>query len=100
MADSIVAGALKYSVSGGVGTTVISDQPAALQRVFWGGTYVGTAIIHDASSATGTTATSAVLTLGLPLTQYPKEVNMGIGMRNGIVVQATGTPVVTIVYDK
>ena len=97
---SIVAGALKSSFSTGVGTTVVSDQSAVLERVFWGGTYTGTAIIHDASSATGTTATSAVLTLGLPLTQYPKEINMGIGMRNGIVVQATGTPVITVVWNK
>jgi len=100
MADSIVAGASKYSFSTGVGTVVISDQPAVLEKVFWGGTYVGTCIIHDASSATGTTATSSVLTLGLPLTRYPGDINMGIQMRKGIVAQATGTPVITIVWDK
>jgi hypothetical protein len=88
------------SISGGVGTAVISDSPAALNRVFYGGTFVGTCIIHDASSTTGTTATSAVLTLGLPLIQYPRSLDLGIWCKKGIVYEATGTPVICIAWDR
>lgn len=94
-----VSGANKVSVQGGVGTSLVTDGPCVLNRVFWGGTYVGTLIIHDAPSVTGTTTTSAVLTLGLPLTRYPNHLDMGIQMRKGIVYQATGTPVATIVWE-
>ena len=95
-----VSGAQYTSISGGVGTTVVSADSAVLQRAFYGGTYVGTVIVHNSATAAGTTATSAVLTLGLPLTQYPRSLELGIQCNKGITYEATGTPVVTLVWDK
>ena len=95
-----VSGAQFTAISGGVGTTVVSATPAVIQRVFYGGTYVGTVIIHDSATAAGTSATSAVMTIGLPLIQYPRNVELGIQCKSGITYEATGTPVLTIVWDK
>jgi hypothetical protein len=95
-----VSGYQYKSISGGVGTAVISDQSATIHRVFFGGTYVGTCILHDSATAAGTSATSAVLTLGLPLAQYPRSIDLGIQCKNGIVYEATGTPVITVAWDK
>jgi len=95
----IIPGENKTYISGGVGTAAAVDRAATLRRIVWGGTYVGTVNIHDASAATGTTATSQVLSLGLPLTRYPHSLECGFNMRNGIVYQATGTPVVTLVWS-
>ena len=53
-----IAGDQYYSV-GTIGTVVISNESATLRQVIIPGTYVGTVKIHDAPSATGTTATSA-----------------------------------------
>lgn len=86
-------------VSGGVGTTVVTDRPATIKRIVWGGTYVGTINVHDAAAATGTTATSQIVSLGLPLTRYPFSLELNTKVSNGILYQATGTPVVTIVWD-
>ena len=95
-----ISGAQYTSISGGVGTTVVSAEPTTLQRVFYGGTYVGTCIVHDSATAAGTSATSAVLTLGLPLIQYPRSLELGIQCKKGITYEATGTPVITLVWDK
>lgn len=85
------------SVAGGVGTTVITDQPTDLIRVVVPGTYVGTLNLHDAASATGTTSTSQILSLGLPTTTVAGNIEIGVHCKKGLLYQATGTPVMTIV---
>jgi hypothetical protein len=39
MSSQPISGAQYKAISGGVGTIVISDSPAVLERVFYGGTY-------------------------------------------------------------
>ena len=98
MADLIENGQFT-SVSGGVGTTVVKDFNTVLKRVVFGGTYVGTLNLHDASSAAGTTGSSQIISFGLPTTTIPNSVEIGVRCRNGLVYQATGTPVCTIVWE-
>lgn len=99
MAQQPISGA-QYFAIGTIGTNVVCNAPAVVQRVYFGGTYVGTVIIHDSATAAGTSGTSAVLTLGLPLAQYPRSLDLGIQCKEGIVTEATGTPVLTVVWDK
>lgn len=85
-------------VSGGVGTTVVVARAATLHRIIIPGTYVGTLQLDDSATAAGTTATSDILVLGLPTTSIPQSIEVGINCRNGLVYQATGTPVLTLVW--
>lgn len=87
------------AVSGGVGTAVITDRHAKLYGVVIPGTYVGTINLHDAASTTGTTTTSQVVSFGLPATSIPQFVEVNANLKHGLVYQATGTPVVTILWD-
>ena len=87
------------SVAGGVGTTVVSDKAATLKRIIVPGTYVGTINFHDAPSAAGTTATSQILSLGLPTTTIPFDLEINAQGKKGLVYQATGTPVLTFTWD-
>ena len=87
------------SVSGGVGTTVITSSPTNLVRIIIPGTYVGTINLHDAPSATGTTATSQIISFGLPGAITPTSIEVGVHTAKGLVYQATGTPVITIVSE-
>lgn len=93
-----VAGYQYATVGTGVGTNVVVNSTATLVRVIVPGTYVGTLNVHDASSATGTTATSQIFSLGLPTTSIPQSIEVGVGCRNGILYQATGTPAVTLIW--
>ncbi len=82
------------------GTVLVTDRSdAQLIRVVFPGTYVGTVIFHDAASTAGTTATSAIGTFGIPNTNVAGNVEIGIRCRYGLVYQATGTPVMTMVWD-
>lgn len=92
------SGDMWTSVSGGVGTAVLKDMKASLVRVVVPGTYVGTINFHDASTAAGTTATSQILSLGIPATSVPFDLEVGANCKNGLVYQATGTPVVTVIW--
>lgn len=87
------------AVSGGVGTVCVKNTTGVLQRVIIPGTYVGTINFHDASGTAGTTSTSQILSLGLPTVTYPTVLETGINFRTGLVYQATGTPVVTIIWE-
>jgi hypothetical protein len=93
------AGEQWVSVSGGVGTTVVSDKNVVLKRIIVPGTYVGTINFHDAVSAVGTTATSQILSLGLPTTTIPFQLELNAQCKKGLVYQATGTPVLTFTWD-
>lgn len=94
-----VAGFSFTAVSGGVGTTVITDRSAVVRRVIVPGTYVGTLNIHDADSAAGTSATSQIVSFGLPALRTPIHVDLDVQCRKGITYQATGTPTLTIVWE-
>lgn len=93
-----VAGFSWATVSGGVGTTVISNKDTVLRSIIIPGTYVGTINFHDAPSAAGTTATSQILSLGLPVTSIPFDIQVNAQCRKGLVYQATGTPVLTFTW--
>ncbi len=85
---------------GTVGTVLVTDRPdAQLIRVVFPGTYVGTVIFHDAASTAGTTATSAIVTFGIPNTNVAGNVEIGARMRYGLVYQSTGTPALTFIWD-
>jgi len=86
-------------ISGGVGTTVVKDISANLYRIIIPGTYVGTLKVHDASTAAGTSGSSAIITLGLPTTSIPQSIEVGVSCKSGLVYEATGTPTVTLVWD-
>lgn len=86
-------------VSGGVGTTALTDRSSVVHALFIPGTYVGTLILHDAASITGTTATSAVVTLGIPATVLYQNVQLDAQFKKGIVYEATGTPLATIMWS-
>ena len=94
-----VSGAQYYSI-GTIGTNVVTASPATLVRVVVGGTYVGSVTIHDSATAAGTTATSPVVVLPIPGASTFRSVEVGAQFRNGIVTEATGTPVMTLVWDK
>lgn len=98
-ADNFNQGFQFTAVSGGVGTTVVKNMSGIVERIIVPGTFIGTINIHDASSATGTTSTSQILSMGIPATSQPFSLMVGVGVKNGILYQATGTPVVTIVWN-
>lgn len=87
------------SVSGGVGTTVVKDMGGVLYSVVVPGSYVGTINLHDSPTAAGTSSTSQIISLGLPNTNIPFALGLGVNFKKGLVYQATGTPVVTIVWS-
>lgn len=86
-------------VSGGVGTTVVKNINAVLQRILVPGTYVGTINFHDANAAAGTNATSQIFSMGLPTTSIPQSIEVGVNCSEGLLYQATGTPTCTIVWN-
>ena len=90
----------QYTTIGtGVGTNVVKGSSGVLERIVIPGTYVGTLNIHDSLSAAGTSATSQILSLGLPTTSIPQTIELGVECRNGITYQATGTPVAVLVWN-
>lgn len=86
-------------VTGGVGTALIKTGPTYLKRMFIPGTFVGTINLQDAPSVTGTTATGTILSLGIPTPNTFVSFDLDIQCKTGLVYQATGTPVVTLVWN-
>ena len=84
----------------GPGTTVVSNAPTTLKRVVWGGSYVGTVAIYDASAIAGTAATNQVVSIGIPLLRYPFSLEVNLRCNGGIVVTETGTPTHTVVWGE
>ena len=99
MSNIIERGENIFAGTAGPGTTVVTPAPATVKRVFWGGTYVGTINIHDAASAAGTSGTSSVISLGIPLLKYPESLEINYHCKNGIVVEETGTPTHRLVWS-
>lgn len=84
---------------GTIGTTVIADRSARLVRVVVPGTYVGTVNFDDTRTAAGTTATSRILSLGIPNTNVGGNIEIDANCKNGLLASATGTPVITVIWD-
>ncbi len=87
------------TVSGGVGTTAVKATNTYFKRVIIPGTYVGTINFHNASAAAGTNGTSQILSLGLPASSIANSVDVDVNCSVGLLYQATGTPVCTIVWN-
>ena len=89
----------QYIYIGTVGSVLVTDRPASVYSVVQLGTYVGTVMLYDASTAAGTLATNVIGTIGLPATSTPGQVEFNLRTRNGLVYTSTGTPNVTLVWD-
>ena len=85
----------------GPGTIVVKNTSGNLYRLVVAGTYVGSVTFHDAATAAGTTATSAIVTVGLPGLTTPRDVEIGVRVRTGLVYEVTGTigGAMTYVWD-
>lgn len=81
------------TISGGVGTYVVANNSCVLAKVVLPGTYVGTMVFQDAASAAGTSATTPFMTLPIPATVLSQSIDLNLQCRNGLVIEATGTPV-------
>lgn len=89
----------QYSVvSGGTSITVVSDRNCVLERIIVPGTYVGTLALYDSATAAGTAAGNNFLSLGLPATTLFQSVGVGVQCKNGLTYNATGTPLVTLLW--
>ena len=89
----------QHTIGTGAGTAVLKDTAGVIHSVFWGGTYIGTAILYDSATAAGTSAANRIITLGLPLAQYPESILIDVNCRSGIVFETTGTPAVTVAWN-
>ena len=84
----------------GPGTTVVVAAPATLKRIIWGGTFVGSAVVHNASAAAGTNGTSDIVSIGIPALRFPFSLEVNLHCTNGIVVEESGTPALTYIWSK
>lgn len=99
MSNIIERGDNIFTGTAGPGTTVVTNAPATIKRIIWGGTYVGTINVHDAATAGGTSGTSSVISLGIPLLRYPESLEINYHVKNGIVVEETGTPTHRLIWS-
>jgi len=86
-------------VTGGTSQTIVRASDILLRSLVVGGTYVGTLAIYDSATVAGTSTTNNVITLLNPALVAPNEVRLDLHLRNGLTYDATGTPLVTIVYN-
>jgi hypothetical protein len=84
----------------GAGTTVLSDSKGNLARSIIYGTYVGSVEFYDSRTTTGTAAGNLIGTIGLPLTNSYKNIDLDFPFKSGLTVVATGTPLVGVVWNK
>lgn len=81
------------------GTTVLTNRTTTLVRVVVPGTYVGTVNIFDSATAAGTSASTQIVSLGLPATSVAGHIEVGAKCSNGLTYAATGTPTLTLIWD-
>ena len=81
------------------GSVVVSNTGVALKRVILGGTYVGTVEFYNSATVAGTAAANNIYTVGLPLLNQYKSIDINANARNGLVYVATGTPTMTFAFD-
>ena len=86
-------------VSGGTSITLVSDRNTYFKRIVVPGTYVGTLALYDSATVAGTTAGNNFMTIGLPALNHPNDIDVDARLRNGLVYDATGTPLVTLIYN-
>lgn len=96
---SLVQQGYQWGTIGALGTTTVTANPSNLIGVVITGTYVGTVKFHDAGSSTGTTASSNIVTFGLPATSVAGNIHINARCKNGITYEATGTPIMTFLWD-
>ena len=93
-----VSGYNYYVIPDGVGTYVLTDRASKLYGVAIPGTYVGTMKVYDSATAAGTAATNLLLSKGIPATVLSQNILFEAQCKKGIVVEATGTPLATIMW--
>ena len=98
MAQQPVSGD-SYTLISAVGTVVMTDRSARLERLSIGGTYVGTVEFYDTTTAAGTAAGNLIGTYGLPTTNTFRSLEFGLRTKNGLTYVATGTPVLLVVWE-
>ncbi len=81
------------------GTTVISDIPVNLAQVIVNGTYVGSVEFYDTAGTAGTAASNLLWNLGIPATKTNTTYPLNFRTNKGLVVVATGTPVLAYTLD-
>ncbi len=96
MAD--IQTAYQFTAIGTSGTVTVLPNNTVLRSVFSQGTFAGTVAFHDAIGTAGTTATSQIISLGLPATSIPYQLQLNVQCRNGLTYIATGTPVLTFTW--
>ena len=89
----------QYKNIGTVGTVVLTDRPTALMNIVFPGTYVGTVNFFDSPTAAGTTAANQILSMGLPNTNVGGNIFIGASCKTGLTYAATGTPIMTVMWD-
>lgn len=93
----------QFTYIGTVGSVVLSDTSAVFKGAVLWGTYVGTVIIYNSPTVAGAGVTNVIGTIGLPTTSIPTSLEMakdGIQANKGLVYTATGTPNLTLIWDK
>lgn len=88
-----------WTAVGTVGTVVVTNRTTVLRSVIIPGTYIGTVNFHDAAAATGTSATSQIISIGLPATSTPTTIRIDAQCKTGLVYQASGTPALTFTWS-
>lgn len=88
-----------YKAIGTSGTTVVSDLPVNFNQVIVNGTYVGSVEFYDTTTAAGTAASNLIWNLGIPATNINKLYPLNLQTRKGLVVVATGTPILAYTLD-
>ena len=80
------------------GTVVVSPAPTVLRSIiFSAGVQAGTVVIHDQAAGTSGTATQAALITARNIAA-PSQLDFDITMRNGLVVETTGTNDITVTW--
>ncbi len=89
------------AVAGGTAavTTIVKSTSAVLKQIVVPGTYVGSVVFYNSATAAGTASTNQVLSLGLPTTSIPFSLELNVECNNGLTYTASGTPVMTIVWN-
>lgn len=88
-----------YTSVSAAGTSVLSAQPSFIHRILIPGTYVGTVVLQDAATTAGTSAATPIFTIGLPATAIPQSIELNIQTKRGLQYEATGTPVMSIIWS-
>ncbi len=91
--------AATYNFISAKGTTVVSDIPVNFHRVIVNGTFVGSVEFYDTTTAAGTAAGNLLYNLGIPATNINKSYDLDVKTKTGLVVVATGTPLVYYTLD-